>query len=366
MSNRVIISGGGTGGHVFPAIAIANALRRIQPDIEILFVGANGKMEMEKVPESGYKIVGLDIQGIDRKSMIKNLMLPFKLGGSLLKAKKIIRDFQPDVAVGVGGYASGSLVMMANFLDIPTLIQEQNSYPGKTNKALAKGAQKVCVAFEGMEEYFPAEKILLTGNPIRRSSVAIAGKREEAIKSFGLDESKKIILVTGGSLGAATLNDSIKDNLSKIEKANVQVIWQCGKRYYDDLSKELGETLGSNIKLMPFLDRMDYAYAAADVIIARAGAGTISELCEVGKPTILVPSPNVAEDHQTRNAMALVNRNAAILVRDVHAKEKLVFTALSLLNDEARCHYLRTNIKSLALVDADEVIAQEVLKLIKK
>ena len=364
MANKVIISGGGTGGHIFPAIAIANALRRIQPDIEILFVGANGKMEMEKVPAAGYTIVGLDIQGINRSSILKNLALPYKMIDSLLKARRIIKDFKADVAVGVGGYASGPLLMMANMIGLPTLIQEQNSFAGKTNKSLGKKAKKICVAYEGMQQFFPVEKILLTGNPIRRASVDIEGKKGEALVSFGLEAGKKTILVTGGSLGAGTLNDCVKNAMDKLHAADVQVIWQCGGYYVEKLTAELGDKLPSNIKMTAFLQRMDYAYAAADLIIARAGAGTISELCVVGKPVILVPSPNVAEDHQTKNAMALVQKNAAKMVKDTEAREKLMDETLALLANEEECQLLSKNISELALLNADEVIAKEVLKLI--
>lgn len=365
MAQKVIISGGGTGGHIFPAIAIANALRRIQPDIEILFVGALGKMEMEKVPAAGYKIIGLDIQGINRQSLLKNIFLPFKMVKSLMKARQIIKEFNADVAVGVGGYASGPLLMMANMMNIPTLIQEQNSFAGKTNISLGKKAKRICVAYEGMEKFFPAQNILLTGNPIRRASVEIEGKREEAIASFGLDSNKKTILLTGGSLGAGTLNDCIKQGFDKLDAAGVQVIWQCGGYYYDKLKTEIGSKLPSSIKLMPFLQDMSLAYAASDVIIARAGAGTISELCVIGKPAVLVPSPNVAEDHQTKNAMALVNKSAALMVKDVDARNVLVEEVLSLLNDTTKSNQLSENIKKLALLDADEVIAKEVLGLIK-
>jgi len=366
MANRVIISGGGTGGHIFPAIAIANALRRIQPDIEILFVGANGKMEMEKVPAAGYDIIGLDIQGLNRQSLLKNLSLPFKMLKSLLKARNIIQSFKADVAVGVGGYASGPLLMMANMLGLPTLIQEQNSFAGKTNMSLGKKAKKICVAYEGMDKFFVGDKILLTGNPIRRSSVEITGKREEALSAFGLESDKKTILVTGGSLGAGTLNECVKLNLQSLRDANIQVIWQCGGYYYDKLREELSDKLPINIKLMPFLQRMDYAYAAADLIIARAGAGTISELCVVGKPTILVPSPNVAEDHQTKNAMALVTKGATMMVKDAEATTVLIAQAIDLLRNGEKCQLLSDNIKELALLDADEVIAKEVLKLINR
>lgn len=364
MASKVIISGGGTGGHIFPAIAIANALRQLQPDIEILFVGAKGKMEMEKVPAAGYSIVGLDIQGFNRSSLLKNISLPFKMISSLLKARRVIKNFQADVAVGVGGYASGPLLMMANMMGLPTLIQEQNSYAGKTNKSLSAKAQKVCVAYQGMEKFFPNDKILLTGNPIRRASVDIEGKREEALASFGLRADKKTILVTGGSLGAGTLNNSVKGALDKLKQAGVQVIWQCGSYYHESLLKQLPD-LPDNVKMLPFLQRMDYAYAAADLIIARAGAGTISELCVVAKPVILVPSPNVAEDHQTQNALALVNKNAAIMVKDSQASGELMDEALRLLADDTKRNELSTNIAKLALLDADQVIANEVLKLIK-
>lgn len=364
MAHKVIISGGGTGGHIFPAIAIANALRRIEPDIEILFVGANGKMEMEKVPAAGYAIVGLDIQGFNRSSLLKNISLPFKMINSLLKARKIIKDFKADVAVGVGGYASGPLLMMANMMGLPTLIQEQNSFAGKTNKSLGGKAKKVCVAYEGMDKFFPAEKVLLTGNPIRRPSVDIEGKKGEALVSFELEAGKKTILVTGGSLGAKTLNDCVQQAIEKFKEADVQVIWQCGSYYHEKLNAEIKD-LPYNVKMLPFLQRMDYAYAAADLIIARAGAGTISELCVIGKPVILVPSPNVAEDHQTKNAMALVNKNAALMVKDVEARQDLVDEALALLKNENKMNDLVENIKKLALLDADDVIAHEVLKIIK-
>jgi UDP-N-acetylglucosamine--N-acetylmuramyl-(pentapeptide) pyrophosphoryl-undecaprenol N-acetylglucosamine transferase len=315
MGHRVIISGGGTGGHIFPAIAIANALRRIEPDIEILFVGANGRMEMERVPEAGYEIIGLDIQGIDRSSLLKNLALPFKMVDSLIRAWKIIREFEADVAVGVGGFASGPLLMAANNMGLPTLIQEQNSYAGVTNKRLGKKAKKICVAYEGMDKFFPAEKIMLTGNPIRRDSVAIEGKREFALQIFGLQPHKKTILIIGGSLGAKQMNGYVLDVIHELgEKDDVQFIWQTGKTYYEDMERmlKMDELIPGNVKVKPFLDRMDLAYAAADLIISRAGAGTISELCVVGKPVLLVPSPNVAEDHQTKNAQALAAKTPGI------------------------------------------------------
>ncbi|MDM1047072.1 MULTISPECIES: undecaprenyldiphospho-muramoylpentapeptide beta-N-acetylglucosaminyltransferase [Sphingobacterium] len=366
MAHKVIISGGGTGGHIFPAIAIANALKQLAPDTEILFVGAEGKMEMERVPAAGYEIVGLDIVGINRQSLLKNLALPFKMLKSLLKARSVLKQFKAEVAIGVGGYASGPLLMMANMMGLPTIIQEQNSYAGVTNKKLGAKAKKICVAYEGMDRFFPAERILLTGNPIRKSSVAIENKREEAINAFALDMNKKTILVTGGSLGALTLNDCIKAGIPQFVEAGVQVIWQCGGYYYEKLKEELGDSLPEEIKLMAFVDRMDYAYAAADVIVGRAGAGTISELCVVGKPVVLVPSPNVSDDHQTKNAMALVSKDAAIMVKDDEAREVLVSKLLSLLKDEPKMQALGDAINKLALADADVVIAQEVLNLIRK
>ncbi|MBD1420097.1 undecaprenyldiphospho-muramoylpentapeptide beta-N-acetylglucosaminyltransferase [Sphingobacterium chuzhouense] len=368
MRHKVIISGGGTGGHVFPAIAIANALRRIEPEIEILFVGANGRMEMERVPEAGYEIIGLDIQGIDRNSLWKNLALPFKLIGSLIKARKIIREFGADVAVGVGGFASGPLLMAANDRGLPTLIQEQNSYAGVTNKSLGKKAKKICVAYEGMDKFFPAEKIILTGNPIRRDSVAIEGKREFALQIFGLQPHKKTILIVGGSLGAKQMNGYVLDVIHELgERDDVQFIWQTGKTYYEDMERmlKLDQLIPGNVKVFPFLERMDLAYAAADLIISRAGAGTISELCVVGKPVILIPSPNVAEDHQTKNAQALVAKNAAVMISEADARGTMMYVALELLADEAKCASLSTEIKKMAMPDADEAIAREVLKLIK-
>ncbi len=363
MAKRVIISGGGTGGHIFPAIAIAHALTRIEPGIDLLFVGANGKMEMEKVPAAGYRIVGLDIQGIHRKSLLKNLALPFKLYKSMQRARQLVRDFNPDVAVGVGGYASGPLLYTAAKMGIPCLIQEQNSYAGITNKRLAAKAARICVAFEGMERFFPAEKIRFTGNPIRRGSVDIQDKRAEAMAAFGLNPDKKTILITGGSLGARTLNECLRDGLDKLVAAQVQVIWQCGSYYYEALEPVVAAKQAEGVVLTAFLNRMDLAYAAADVIVARAGAGTIAELCAVGKPAILVPSPNVAEDHQTKNAQALVRQDAAWMVSDADAPQQLVDAALTLLGDKQRYASLAENIAKLAILDADEVIAHEVLAL---
>jgi len=363
MAKRIIISGGGTGGHIFPAIAIADALKKLHPDTAILFVGANGRMEMEKVPAAGYTIVGLNIQGFQRDSILKNLMLPFKVFVSVKKAQSVIKKFKPDAVVGVGGYASGPLLYAASTKDIPILIQEQNSYAGVTNKWLAKKAKRICVAFDGMEKFFPADMIVKTGNPIRRTSVEIEGKREEAMNFFNLLSSKKTILVIGGSLGAGTLNKCMQAGLGKLISANVQLIWQTGKYDYKAILEQVGEGVYRNICFVEFLNRMDLAYAAADVIISRAGAGTIAELCVVKKPVILVPSPNVAEDHQTKNAQALVQLSAAVLITDADAKNMLVKTALELLEDENQQQKLSLEIGKLAMPDADINIAKEVFKI---
>ena len=320
---KLIISGGGTGGHIFPAVAIANKVKEKYPEAEILFVGAEGKMEMEKVPKAGYEIVGLPIRGLQRKLTLKNLSVPFKLLASLSKAKKIIKNFQPDIAVGVGGYASAATLRVASKQKIPTLIQEQNSYPGITNKWLSKRARTICVAYDNLERFFPKEKIVKTGNPVRSEVVQIEGKKEEAFKHFGLDPVKKTVLVIGGSLGARTLNDSFKKDIQQLLEKDVQVIWQCGKFYFESLKLEVEKLSSQNIYLSDFIYKMDLAYAAADLVVSRAGALSVSELCLVGKPTILVPSPNVSEDHQTKNAMALVDNRAAVLVKDIEAREKL-------------------------------------------
>jgi UDP-N-acetylglucosamine--N-acetylmuramyl-(pentapeptide) pyrophosphoryl-undecaprenol N-acetylglucosamine transferase len=365
MTKRVIISGGGTGGHIFPAIAIANALKKIDPETEILFVGANGRMEMEKVPAAGYKIIGLDIQGFQRGSLLKNLLLPFKLIRSVIKATEIVKNFKPDVAVGVGGYASGPLLYAASQMKVPYLIQEQNSFAGITNKWLGKKASVICVAFEGMDKFFPKEKILLTGNPIRKEAIEIENKRFAASEFFGISAIKKTILLTGGSLGAGTLNKSILAGLDKIIAADVQLIWQTGKYYYQSVTEQLKGKEHTNIKVLEFLHRMDFAYAACDLVISRAGAGTIAELCAVKKPAILVPSPNVAEDHQTKNALALVEKDAAILVGDDVAELELLDRALQLIESKKKCSELAENIGKLELPDADKIIAEEVLKLAK-
>jgi len=365
-NRKIIISGGGTGGHIFPAISIANALVKIDPSTEILFVGANGRMEMERVPAAGYKIIGLDISGIQRGSILKNLSLPFKLMGSIWKAMKIIREFKPDAVVGVGGYASGPLLYAASMKGVPALIQEQNSFAGVTNKKLGKKAKKICVAFDGMEAFFPKDKIIKTGNPVRRESVDIAGKREAAYAEFNLSPAKKTILVVGGSLGARTLNDSVINDLDKITSSDVQLIWQTGKHYYADIIRLLGKEVHPNVRILEFLNRMDLAYAAADIIISRAGAGTIAELCIVGKPVILVPSPNVAEDHQTKNAKTLVQENAAVYLADRLASRKLIREALALLDDDKMQKALSDNISKLARPDADITIANEVFALTGK
>jgi UDP-N-acetylglucosamine--N-acetylmuramyl-(pentapeptide) pyrophosphoryl-undecaprenol N-acetylglucosamine transferase len=363
---KVIISGGGTGGHIFPAIAIANKIKEKYPDVEILFVGAEGKMEMEKVPKAGYKIEGLPIRGLQRKLTLKNFAVPFKLLASLNKAKRIIKSFQPDIAIGVGGYASAATIRQAAKLGVPTLIQEQNGYPGMTNKILGKRAKTICVAYDNLEKFFPAEKIVKTGNPVRAEVVQIGGKREEAFKHFGLDPNKKTILVIGGSLGARTLNESIKGQVQKLIEKDLQIIWQCGKIYLNNLKPIVEELNSDNVFLSDFVYKMDLAYAAADLIISRAGAISVSEVCLVGKPVILVPSPNVSEDHQTKNAMALVNEDAAILVKDVEARERLVGEAISTLEDIGKCSTLSTNIKKLGIPDAADRILKEIEKLVNR
>ena len=361
---RVIISGGGTGGHVFPAIAIANALRKKNNEIEILFVGAKGKLEMEKVPAAGYAIEGLNISGFQRRITYKNITFFFKLFGSMIKSRRIINKFKPDIAVGVGGYASGAIMKVASNKKIPVLLQEQNSFPGITNRMLAKKANKICVAYQGMEKYFPKEKIILTGNPVRQDVIAIQDKKEEALKFFGLSSSKKILLVVGGSLGARTINESIHKNLELFEKQNIQIIWQTGKTYIETAKSVSKKYISSGIVAFDFINRMDLAYAAADVVVSRAGAIAVSELCIIGKPVILVPSPNVSEDHQTKNAMALVNKNAAILVKDIECHDILGNTLIDLFANSEKSNILSKNISLLGLKNADDLIAEEVLKLI--
>jgi UDP-N-acetylglucosamine--N-acetylmuramyl-(pentapeptide) pyrophosphoryl-undecaprenol N-acetylglucosamine transferase len=363
---RVIISGGGTGGHVFPAISIANALRKIDKDIEILFVGAEGKMEMEKVPAAGYKIVGLPVAGISRKSVLKNFSVLIRLFKSLRLAKKTIKEFKPDVAVGVGGYASGPVLKQAGRMSIPILIQEQNSYAGVTNRLLAKKASAICVAYDGMDKYFPAEKIIKTGNPVRHNFDDPGRLKEESFGFFGLSNQLPVILVLGGSLGAGTINKCLSDNIEALRNSDCQWLWQTGKYYYDDVIKLVPGKVAGKISVHAFIDRMDLAFAAAGIIISRAGAGTISELCLVGKPVILVPSPNVAEDHQTKNAMALAEKDAAIVISDITAEKMLVGEAIKLVSDVQKKKTLSENIAKMAERDADIRIAREVLKLIKE
>lgn len=361
---KFIISGGGTGGHIFPAISIANTLKSRFPDSRILFVGAEDRMEMEKVPAAGYEIVGLPVSGFDRSSLWKNVQVLAKLAKSLHLAKKTIRDFQPDIAIGVGGYASGPTLWMAASLGVPTLIQEQNSYAGVTNKLLAKKADKICVAYEGMERFFPKEKLVLTGNPVRRDLEHMQEKREEALAFFGLSPEKKTILVVGGSLGARTINRSIQAGLDKLFASDVQLIWQTGRYYHEEAIKHLKAYLGIPVWCSDFISRMDYAYSAADLVISRAGAGTISELCLLNKPVILVPSPNVAEDHQTKNAQALVQHQAAIMVTDREAPEQLVGKALEVVADEALLWDLSRNIAQMAYHESAERIVDEIEKII--
>ncbi|MFD2572615.1 undecaprenyldiphospho-muramoylpentapeptide beta-N-acetylglucosaminyltransferase [Spirosoma soli] len=363
---RIIISGGGTGGHIYPAIAIANELKAMDPSTEILFVGAEGKMEMEKVPRAGYRIVGLPVVGIKRELTLANLAFPFKLGRSFLRAQQIVRDFRPDVAVGVGGYASGPLLLAASVKGIPTLIQEQNSYAGLTNKALSRWAERICVAYPGMESFFAAGKIKLTGNPVR-SDIQLADQQVEAgRKLFGLEDNRPTLLVIGGSQGARTLNESLEAGLKRFVDAGVQVVWQTGPAFIERARAAVATVGSPLIKAYDFIYDMDKAYAIADVVVSRAGALSVSELCLVGRPAILVPFPAAAEDHQTKNAMALVDRKAALLVRDQDARETLVTTALTLINDQSQRQRLGAEIKTLAKPNAAREIAEEVLKLTNK
>jgi UDP-N-acetylglucosamine--N-acetylmuramyl-(pentapeptide) pyrophosphoryl-undecaprenol N-acetylglucosamine transferase len=363
---KIIISGGGTGGHIFPAISVANALRRIDPEIEILFVGAQGRMEMEKIPAAGYKIVGLPVAGFHRSLTLKNLTVLYKLVWSMILARNILTDFHPDVVVGVGGYASGPVLRQAGRMGIPTLIQEQNSYAGVTNKLLAGKASVICVAYDGMEEYFPSSKIIKTGNPVRQNFNNLRSLRSEALSFFKLKEDLPVILVLGGSLGAGTINMSLAENIQKISKSGCQWLWQTGNNYFENMNAIVSKEAIENISLHSFINRMDYAFAAADVIISRAGAGTISELCLVGKPVILVPSPNVAEDHQTKNALALLNKKATVMVNDSDAVNQLVDEAIKLVTNEKEKASLSANILKMADRDADVRIADEILKLARK
>ena len=361
---RVIISGGGTGGHIFPAVSIANAVKALRPDAKILFVGAQGRMEMQRVPAAGYDIKGLPIRGFFRP-----LWKPANIGVAIdylrskWLAKKILRDFKPQVAVGVGGYASSAALGAANSLGIPTLLQEQNSYAGLTNKQLAKGAKKICVAYEGMERFFPAEKIMLTGNPVRQQLLETTITHDEAVRSFGLDPTKKTVLLVGGSLGARTINESVLQHLDIVKDSGVQFIWQTGKYYSEEIAARLKGKELPNLKVMDFITDMGAAYKAADLVVSRAGAGSISEFCLLGVPVILVPSPNVAEDHQTKNALALANRDAALYVRDADAPGMLLQLAVDTVRDDAKLQSLRENVLKLALPNSAEIIAKEVINL---
>ena len=364
---KIIISGGGTGGHIFPAVSIANAIKEILPDTDILFVGAEGRMEMHRVPAAGYPIKGLPVAGFDRKNLLKNIPVLIKLFKSQRMAKRIIKEFHPHAAVGVGGYASGPTLKVAGAMGIPTLLQEQNSYAGVTNKLLAKQAKKICVAYEGMERFFDKEKIILTGNPVSQGLRTHSITREEAIKTFGLNPEKKTILILGGSLGARTINQCLMENLDSIKQSDVQFIWQTGKIYIAEVRTAVSKA-GKlpMLHVTDFISDMATAYSAADLVISRAGAGSISEFCLLEKPVILVPSPNVAEDHQTKNALALVNKNAALYVKDTEAKEQLIGKAIETVNQSELLNNLSKNIAKLAFTDSANVIAKEVIKLAKE
>jgi UDP-N-acetylglucosamine--N-acetylmuramyl-(pentapeptide) pyrophosphoryl-undecaprenol N-acetylglucosamine transferase len=362
--NRAIISGGGTGGHIFPAIAIADEIKKRNPTVEILFVGAIGKMEMEKVPAAGYRIEGLKIAGFQRRFALSNFLLPFKIIGSLLKARRIIKDFKPQVVIGVGGYASGPTLKMAAWLKVPTIIQEQNSFPGKTNKILAPKVSAICTAYEGLEKFFPKDKITITGNPVRFDVVDISGKREQAAEYFNLSLDKPTVLIIGGSLGARTLNETVQKNYKEISASDFQLIWQCGKNNFDSIQEDVKSKTCQSIKLLKFIDRMDFAYALADVIVSRSGAISVSELSLLAKPTILVPSPNVAEDHQTKNAMALVSKNAALLTKDSEARDSLVKEIKCLLADENKQKEMSSELAKFAKPEATKDIVDIIENII--
>ncbi|MDW5287908.1 undecaprenyldiphospho-muramoylpentapeptide beta-N-acetylglucosaminyltransferase [Formosa sp. PL04] len=359
---RIILSGGGTGGHIYPAIAIANELKQRHPDAQFLFVGAKDRMEMEKVPQAGYDIKGLWISGIQRELTLKNLMFPFKLVSSLFGARQIIRKFKPDVVIGTGGFASGPLLQMAAMKNIPSLIQEQNSFPGLTNKLLSKKVQKICVAYDGLERFFPEQKIIKTGNPVREGLLDVQSKTEEAKAFFKLVPEKKTLLVLGGSLGSRRINELIEKEIDYLQSRNVQIVWQCGKLYYD---KYKINSNTKNVQVHAYLNNMDFAYAAADIIISRAGASSVSELCIVGKPVIFIPSPNVAEDHQTKNAMAIVKEDAALLIQEQDLDVDFENKFSQLIDSKEKQNVLSKNIKKLALVNATKDIADEVEKLLK-
>lgn len=362
---RLIISGGGTGGHIFPAIAIANKFKSRHPESKILFVGAKGRMEMARVPEAGYEIIGLWISGLQRSLSLSNLLFPFKLLFSYLKAFSILKSFKPDAVIGTGGFASGPLMLAAGKLRIPALIQEQNSYAGLTNKKLAKNVNKICVAYEGMEKYFPAEKIVLTGNPIRKDLFNdLSQIKEKACVQFAFDTNIRTILVLGGSLGARTINESVVNHIDKLIDAGVQIIWQTGKLYFDEMNRRVAGKDLRKIRIYDFLTKMDYAYAVADLVISRAGALSISELCLVGKPVVFVPSPNVADDHQTKNAEAIAAKQAAKIIADEDAVDNLIIEALALVFEEHKLIKMSENIKALARPDATERIVDEIEKLV--
>jgi UDP-N-acetylglucosamine--N-acetylmuramyl-(pentapeptide) pyrophosphoryl-undecaprenol N-acetylglucosamine transferase len=361
---RLILTGGGTGGHIYPAIAVANTVKERYPSAEVLFVGAIGKMEMTKVPEAGYKIVGLTISCIQRKLTFSNLLVPFKLVGSYFRARSIIKHFKPHILIGTGGYASGPMMLAGAQLKIPYLIQEQNSYAGLTNKQIAGNAKRICVAYPNMDRYFPKDKIVFTGNPVRKDIQDVDAKKFEALDYFGFSASRKTLLIIGGSLGAKTINASVLNGIDTLLGSEIQVIWQTGKIYYNDLKRQLEGRESKSILVFDFLQRMDLVYAVADVVISRAGALSISELCLAKKPSILVPSPNVAEDHQTKNALALVNKKAAILVKDNEASEKLIEEAVRLLYNEQYCHELQANIAAFGKPEAANEIVDEIEKII--
>jgi UDP-N-acetylglucosamine--N-acetylmuramyl-(pentapeptide) pyrophosphoryl-undecaprenol N-acetylglucosamine transferase len=363
---RFIISGGGTGGHIFPAISIANALKKKHPDADFLFVGAEGRMEMEKVPNAGYKIVGLPVSGFDRSNLFRNFKVLFRLFKSISMAKKIVKDFKPDVVIGVGGYASGPTLYAAHKLGVPILLQEQNSYAGITNKLLAKKASRVCVAYDNLDRFFPKDKIVLTGNPVRQDFLEIEPYAEEAYGYFGFKPGKKTLLIVGGSLGARTINQSVIKGLGLLRESGIQVIWQTGKLYYENARKEAESSTNPNLLVTDFVMRMDYAYAIADLVISRAGASSISELCLLKKASILVPSPNVSEDHQTKNAMALVEKEAAVMIPDKEAPDKMIPQALKMINDDAILNKLSLNAHQMAQLDSAGRIADEVLGLVKQ
>jgi UDP-N-acetylglucosamine--N-acetylmuramyl-(pentapeptide) pyrophosphoryl-undecaprenol N-acetylglucosamine transferase len=368
---KFILSGGGTGGHIYPAIAIANELKSRFPEAEFLFVGASDKMEMQKVPQAGYKIEGLWIAGLQRKLTLQNMLFPFKLMSSLWKSRKIIRKFKPDVVIGTGGFASGPLLQAANSMNIPTVIQEQNSYPGITNKLLSKKANAICVAYENLERFFPKDKIVFTGNPVRQDLLDVTSKKAEGIAHFNLDSTKKTLLILGGSLGARRVNQLIAKELDFLLERDIQIIWQCGKLYYEEYKKfdttdqPTTDNRQPTTKVMAFIDRMDLIYAAADIVISRAGASSVSELCLVGKPTVFIPSPNVAEDHQTKNAKAIADKNGAVLLRESELDEQFETTFSKLLADENWQKDLSQNIKKLAKPNATKDIVEEIIKLIK-